>query len=77
MKVIIRETDIHGSGKVIVAAENGDILKTVDYDLDENFTTQLLSILQAIRQYSNFTLHAIGEDDLDEYLAKAPIPENI
>ena len=75
-KIIVREPDNNeGEMILIIANELGEIVSE-QYLTYEDFSADVLcDIIALTKQYAPFTLHFITEDDVNTYLALAPISE--
>ena len=75
-KIIVREPDNNeGEMILIIANELGEIVSE-QYLTYEDFSADVLcDIIALTKQYAPFTLHFITEDDVNKYLALAPISE--
>lgn len=76
-KIIVRDlpSEDVGAMDILVVNENGEILvedSLSGYDFSAKAIVELLVLT---KQYAPFTLHFIAEDDVNKYLALAPISE--
>ena len=75
-KVIVRQTDSNDEGGyVIIADADGNIIHEEYLFFEEMDMTTLVNAFALAKQYAPFTLHFITEDDVNTYLALAPISE--
>lgn len=74
-KIIIKEVDSHGVGDIIIANEDGAILSQSDYTWENDVTSTVLDLANLMIKYQPETLHFVNADDVNHYLAMAPIAE--
>ena len=74
-KIIVRETDYHGVGYIIIADADGTIYEQINYTWEENITEVIIDLIKLMMKYPPDTLHFLDEDEVNHYLAMAPISE--